>query len=164
MAKKQFNSPSDRRWQRRYQLIQERKEANYEFDREKKERKKEKKREKGFFWKVGGFKLNRLMSEKIAVACINEKEVSEVLSVFQKEHPEWGYNIPPNDVLYFYGPEVVFGLCRSEFYPHEEYMRIDSRRYFEGRGYEIADFYECCEMKDLGDINGYGTIDDLFTL
>ena len=161
MAKKQFNSPADRKWQRRYQLIQERKDTYWEIDQAKRERRKANK--KNFFWGGRGFKLDILMSGKIAVVCVNEKEVDEVLSAINKKYPEWGFRAPSRDIWYFYGPEVVFGICESEFHPfHEKYMRIDTRSYFADIGYEVVDFYDCCEVKDLGEMEGLDVFDVLF--
>lgn len=161
MARKQFNSPADRKWQRRYQLIQERKDTYWEIDQAKRERRKANK--KNLFCGRRGFKLDRLMSKKIAVVCVNEKEAGEVIAAINKAHPEWGFNFPTRDFWYFYGPEVVFGLCESEFHPfHEDYIRIDTRMYFANRGYEVVDFYDCCEVKDLGEIEGLDVFDVLF--
>ena len=60
MAGKQFNSPADRKWQRRYQLIQERKDIYWEIDQAKRERRKANK--KNFFWGGRGFKLDQIAS------------------------------------------------------------------------------------------------------
>ena len=115
MAGKQFNSPADRKWQRRYQLIQERKDTYWEIDQAKRERRKANK--KNFFWGGRGFKLDQIVSDrKVAVVCTNKKEADEVLSVIKKERPEWGLGgVPIDDFWYFYGPEVAFGLCESSF-------------------------------------------------
>ena len=102
------------------------------------------------------------MSKKIAVVCVNEKETDEVLSAINKEYPEWGFNAPSRDLWYFYGPEVVFGLCESDSPFEEDYMRIDTRGYFARKGYEVVDFYDCCEVKDLGEMEGLDVFDILF--
>ena len=71
MAGKQFNSPADRKWQRRYQLIQERKDIYWEVDQAKRERRKANK--KNFFWGGRGFKLDQIVSgRKVAVVCTNK--------------------------------------------------------------------------------------------
>lgn len=163
MAGKQFNSPADRKWQRRYQLIQERKDTYWEIDQAKRERRKANK--KNFFWGGRGFKLDQIVSgRKVAVVCANKKEADEVLSVIKKERPEWGLGgVPIDDFWYFYGPEVAFGLCESSFpFADERYLRVDSRQYFAVNGYEIVDFYECCEVKDLGEMDGLDVMNTLF--
>ena len=164
MARKQYNSPADRKWQRRYQLIQERKDLYWEIDQKKKERRKANK--KNFFWGGRGFKLDQIMSgRKVAVVCTSKKEADEVLSVIKKEHPEWGFDVPVDDFWYFYDPEIAFGLCEDPIllpYESRYYMRADSRRYFLENGYEIVDFYECCEVRDLGEMDGMDVFDVLF--
>ena len=85
------------------------------------------------------------------------------MSVIKKECPEWSLGVPTDDFWYFYGPEVAFGLCESSFpFEDERYLRVDSRLYFAENGYEIVDFNECCEVKDLGEMDGSDIFDILF--
>lgn len=152
MGKKQYNSAADRKWLKRFQRIQERKEANWEYDQAKRECRK---RAKGYYISQG-FKPDRLLSGKVAVICHSENQVRQVINEVKREKPDYCNlgNINEQAIWDYHKPEVALGLVYEEYYffPGIVNLRAQTQTYFAESGYEIVDFYDCIPVRDLGEI------------
>lgn len=164
MAKRQFNSHADRRLIQHFQRVQAKKEANWDYDQSKRERKKTKPR-----YQIGRsrFRIEMLESCDVAVACRSRRELAEVFYAITKAKDKI-YTIEINEerVWAEYGPLVYVSLYK---YPDWASMLPiamwgSELEYFIDNGYSVREFFECCEVKDLGEIPDGCSLDSLFSI
>lgn len=161
--KKQYNSSADRRWQQRYQRVQERKDANWDYYQDKRDRKKM--RTKKPFVFDCGFDVERIGVDKTAVVCRSFREVQEVVHKINKLHPEWCLIGDPIDLWTTYGPCVTFGTYSTDYYFFEgRFVRVETENSHKFDGFRFLEFYECCPVKDLGAIEQSDSVCDFFEL
>ena len=162
--KKQYNSSADRRWQQRYQRVQERKDANWDYYQDKRDRKKMRTKKPFVFDR--GFDVERIGVDKTAVVCRSFREVEEVVHKIKKSHPEWGLVGEPIDLWTMYGPSVTFGtyLTESYFLYGNRFVMVETENYHKFGGFRFLEFYECCPVKDLGEINQSDSVFAFFEL
>ena len=153
MGRKQYNSVADRRWQQRYQRIQERRESAPDFETSREERR----RLKATMYRASGIDAGKLIPNKVAVLCTSAQQVRQLYLAVEKKYPRytrWRSMSGLEDSFYFYGDAAV-GIV-TEDYPffEETTIRVEPKRYFMSRGFEIIDFGELIPVVDLGEVRG----------
>lgn len=156
MARIQPNSASDRRWSQRYQRVQERKEMYGDYQQEKQRKKKQ---HKGAYTNPYGFNPEYLMKLKTAVVCNSAEQVEAVIRSFKAKYPSSSY--PPVSLA----QELVLSTAGEVAFSAENYIdwlvdvdhaykMLDyaTPSYYFNKEYTLLDFYECCQVKDLGEI------------
>lgn len=150
MGKRQYNSSADRRWQQRYQRIQERKESSFDFETPREERRKAKRT----LYRMSGLDVDRVVQGNVAVLCNSPEEVRRLYRAVELKKPEytrWRSEEGLIDSLYFC-PEPAVAIVTEDYAFFEETsIRIDSKRYFISKGFEIVDFAELTPVVDLGE-------------
>lgn len=151
MGKKQYNSAADRRWQQRYQRIQERKDSGWDIETPRSERR----RQKRTLYNLRNINIDRLLNEKVAVVCTNIEQARKLVKKAQNDAPNrcsfWIDTL--TEMFAICDGVVAFGICTTDYWFGEsESLRCETVGWFERKGYEIVDFYELMPVIDLGDI------------
>lgn len=151
MAKMKYNSASDRRFQQRYQRIQERKESALYVEDSRKVRRLEKKT----MYRIENINIQRMEPNKIAVRCSTLTQLRRLFLAVEKGTPEytkWRSLLSLDDSFYFYSNPCI-GLITEEYAFFEETnIRVDEEQYFLYKGFEIVDFCELLPVIDLGNV------------
>lgn len=151
MGKSQHNSAADRRWQQRYQRIQERKENVFDIETPREERR----REKRTLYRMSRIDIERMKPNKIAVRCTSPNQVRQLYYAVSKWRPEytrWRSAEVFEDSFYFCIDATVGIITDSNPFFVTTEIRVDSKRYFIANGFEIIDFCELFPVKDLGEV------------
>lgn len=151
MGKKQYNSAADRRWQQRYQRIQERK----DFVRDVETPRSERRRQKRTLYNLKNININRLLNEKVAVVCTTIEQARKVITKAQSVAPNrcafWIETL--QEMFSICDGVIALGIHTTDYWFGEsENLKCETVAWFERRGYEIIDFYELMPVVDLGDI------------
>ena len=151
MGRRQYNSAADRRWQQRYQRIQERKDSAPDTGTARDERR----REKRTLYKTSQIDIERMSPNKTAVLCISPIQVRQLyyaVSRWRPEYTKWG-SVEWLEERFYYCSDATVGIITDNdlFFETTE-IRIDSKRYFIAKGFEIIDFCELLPVKDLGEV------------
>lgn len=151
MAKMKYNSASDRRFQQRYQRIQERKESALCVEDSRKARRIEKKT----MYRTGNINIQRMEPDKVAVRCSSLTQLRRLFLAVERNTPEYIRWTPLSiieDGFHFLSIPCV-GLITEDYAFFEEIrIKVDEERYFLSKGFEIIDFYEILPVKDLGNV------------
>ena len=151
MGRKQYNSAADRRWQQRYQRIQERKENVFDIETTREGRRREKKT----LYRTTRIDIERLIPNKIAVLCTSPNQVRQLyyaVSKWKPEYTSWRSADGLEDTFYFCDDASVGIITDDNSFFETTDMRVESKRYFIAHGFEIIDFYELLPVKDLGKV------------
>lgn len=151
MAKMKYNSASDRRFQQRYQRIQERKESAMYVEDSRKARRIEKKT----LYRIENINIQRMEPNKVAVRCSSLTQLSRLFMAVERNTPEYtrwkSLPLLKDGFNFFYNPCV--GLITEDYAFFEETsIRIDEEQYFLHKGFEVLDFCELLPVKDLGSV------------
>ena len=102
MAKMKYNSASDRRFQQRYQRIQERKESALYVEDSRKARRIEKKT----MYQIQNINIERMEPDKVAVRCSSPVQIKRLFLAAERNNPE--YTRTSGDI-YFNGRRISAG-------------------------------------------------------
>lgn len=149
MRRKQYNSAADRRWQQRYQRIQERKENVLDIETPREERR----RMRATMYRTGQIDIKRIVPNRVAVLCTSVQQVRQLYMAVEKQNPEytrWRSVSGLEDSFYFC-TDAAIGII-TEDYPffEETTIRVEPKQYYMSRGFEVIDFCELLPVKDLG--------------
>lgn len=151
MARKQYNSAADRRWQNRYERIKERKENVFDVETPREARRREKKT----LYRTANIDANRLIPDKVAVLCTSPNQVRQLYYAIERLHPEytrWRSVSGLEDSFYFCNEPAVGLITEDYFFAEEIAIRVEQKQYYISRGFEIIDFCELLPVKDLGSV------------
>ena len=151
MGRQKYNSAADRRWQQRYERIRARKEDVFDVETPREERRREKKT----LYKAENIDIKRMVPNKVAVLCTSPKQIRQLYWAVEKWNPEytkWQSASGIESTFYFCNEPTV-GII-EEHGPLFEVndIRIDTKRYFIAKGFEVIDFYELLPVRDLGKV------------
>lgn len=160
---KQYNSATDRRWQRRYESIKARKERNFEVDMEKRERKQENRRYNKNL--IMSLRIDGLLDSKDIVVCRSGAEVRNVLFAVLQKRPYITTPCNPGDL----SPHIKYDPPVALFMEHVEgwltvYYRIACVELSNNipADREVVSYHELLPVKDLGMIVSDCSVDELF--
>lgn len=162
MGKKQYNSAADRRWQQRYQRIQDRKENVFDVETPRDERR----RQKRTLYNLKNINIDRLLNEKVAVVCTTIEQARKIVIKAQSKAPSkcafWIETLP--EMYSICDGVIALGIFTSSYWFGEsESLTCEAPAWFERKGYEMIDFYDLMPVVDLGDIfQGEPSLDLLF--
>lgn len=151
MAKMKYNSASDRRFQQRYQRIQERKESALDVEDARKARRLEKKT----MYRIENINIQRVEPNKVAVRCSSLTQLRRLFLAVERNTPEYTKWKPLSiieDGFRFFSIPCVGLITEDYVFFGETSIRIDEERYFLSKGFEIIDFCELLPVKDLGNV------------
>lgn len=158
MARKQYNSTADRRWQQRYQRIQERKDSMPDFETPREERRRCQRKHKQVQYISNRINVDMIIPDKTAFICENTSQIRQVYNAVRSKLP--GYTqFTTCDWLetgfYFCeGDSTAIGIVTMEMWygGRETRLSVESVSYFERLGFEIMEFYRLLPVKDLGKV------------
>lgn len=150
MAKRQYNSAADRKWQQRYQRILERRESVADFESPREERRREKKT----LYRIENIDVQRVVPDKVAVICSSISQVRKLYLAIEKSSPEycyWRSLSSIEDGYRYYVSEPAIGIITEDcgFFEATR-IRVDSMSYFISKGFEIISFSDLLPVRDLG--------------
>lgn len=151
MAKMKYNSASDRRFQQRYQRIQERKESALYVEDSRKARRIEKKT----MYRIQNINIERMEPNKVAVRCSSPVQIKRLFLAAERYNP--GYTRFRSLQAYVDGfilfTNPCIGLATEDYTFFEDtFIRLEEERYFLSKGFEVIDFCELLPVKDLGNV------------
>lgn len=149
MARSQYNSVADRKFQQRYQRIQERKESMWDIETPRDERRRQKRTQ----YKQPQINIDPLVNQRIAVLCntsIQIRQIYNALTRFNAAYTTWT-TVSSLEVAIARIGVVAVGLIESEwFFEEGTVIRALSEQDFRNKGYEIISFHELVPVRDLG--------------
>lgn len=153
MGKRQYNSAADRKWQQRYQRIQERKENSFDFETPREERRKAKRT----LYRMSGLDVDRMVQGNVAVLCNSPEEVRKLYRAVELKRPEYTRYISEDELVYslYFCTEPAVAIVTEDYAFFEETsIKTSSKRYFISKGFDIVDFAELTPVVDLGEFRG----------
>ena len=158
MARKQYNSTSDRRWQQRYQRIQERKDSMPDFETPRDERRRRERKQKRVQYVSKPINVDMIIPNKTAFICESASQIRQIYNAMRSKHPEYT-PFPTSDELEmcFYfgtGEDSAIGVVTREMWygGRETSLKVETVSYFARLGFEIMEFYRLLPVKDLGKV------------
>ena len=143
MAKMKYNSASDRRFQQRYQRIQERKESALDIEDSRAARRREKKT----MYRIQNINIERMKPDKVAVRCSSPAQIKRLFLAAERYNRAYTmYKSMASfvDSYTFYHNPCVGLITEDYAFFEDTNIRIDEERYFLYKGFEIVDF---CALK-----------------
>lgn len=158
MARKQYNSTADRRWQQRYQRIQERKDSMPDFETPRDERRRRERKQRRVQYVSKPINVDMIIPDKTAFICENTSQIRQVYNAMQSKRPEYAPFLTSNELeMNFYfgtGAPMAIGIVTREMWygGRETSLSVELVSYFERLGFEIMEFYRLLPVKDLGKV------------
>lgn len=158
MARKQYNSAADRRWQQRYQRIQERKDSMPDYETPRGERRRRERKNKQIQYTSNRINVDIIIPDKTAFICENETQIRQVYNAMRSKRPEYVPFLTSDELeMSFYfgtGAPMAIGIVTREMWYgiRETSLSVELVSYFERLGFEIMEFYRLLPVKDLGKV------------
>lgn len=158
MARKQYNSAADRRWQQRYQRIQERKDSVPGIETPREERRRRERKHKQIQYVSNRINVEMIIPDKTAFICENTSQIRQVYSAVRSKLPGYTPFTTCDELeMGFYfgtGAPMAIGIVTREMWygDRETSLSVELVSYFERLGFEIMEFYMLLPVKDLGKV------------
>ena len=157
MARKQYNSAADRRWQQRYQRIQERKDSAPDFETPRDERRRRGRKQRRVQYVSKPINVDMIIPDKTAFICESASQIRQVYNALRSKHPEFTpYTSDELEMCFYFGTGEVTAIgvvTREMWYGGQETsLKVDTVSYFTRLGFEIMEFYRLLPVKDLGKV------------
>lgn len=158
MARKQYNSAADRRWQQRYQRIQERKDSAPDIETPREERRRRERKHKKVQYTSNRINVELIIPDKAAFICENTSQIRQVYNAVRSKLPGYTSFMTCDELeMGFYfgtGTPMAIGIATMEVWygGRETRLRVESVSFFERLGFEINEFYRLLPVKDLGKV------------
>ena len=158
MARKQYNSAADRRWQQRYQRMQERKGSAPDIETPREERRRRERKHKQVQYVSNRINIGMIIPDKTAFICENTSQIRQVYNAMRSKRPEYVPFLTSNELeMSFYfgtGAPMAIGIVTREMWygGRETSLSVELVSYFERLGFEIMEFYRLLPVKDLGKV------------
>lgn len=151
MAKMKYNSASDRRFQQRYQRIQERKESALYVEDSRKARRIEKKT----MYRTQNINIERMEPNKVAVRCSSPVQIKRLFLAAERYNSDYtrfrSLQTYVDGFILFTNPCIGLATEGYAFF-EDTFIRLEEERYFLSKGFEVIDFCELLPVKDLGNV------------
>lgn len=151
MAKMKYNSASDRKFQQRYQRIQERKESALYVEDSRKARRIEKKT----MYRIQNINIERMEPNKVAVRCSSPVQIKRLFLAAERYNPDYtrfrSLQTYVDGFILFTNPCIGLSTENYTFF-EDTFIRLEEELYFLSKGFEVIDFCELLPVNDLGNV------------
>ena len=158
MARKQYNSAADRRWQQRYQRIQDRKDSMPDYETPRDERRRRERKQRRVQYVSKPINVDMIIPDKTAFICESASQIRQVYNAMRSKRPEYVPFLTSDELeMSFYfgtGAPMAIGIVTREMWygGRETSLSVELVSYFERLGFEIMEFYRLLPVKDLGKV------------